>query len=384
MNFSQIPNRKGDKIYYYHEFGRGKGQRPATGIFTYTKPKNQIQKNHNKEALLILETKKSQLIIESQATGSVYIPQHKFKDNFLDYFAEYVELNKKTGNRHLPCCFTKFKEFVNKKFISPVEITEPFCKRFRQYLLDHLKGETPQNYYARFKWVVKAATKDKYFHENPTEDVTAISNPSETSKENLEADEYLRLLQTPCNNQEVKSAFIFSLYTALRWADVKPLKWTDIKDNVLVTRIIQKKTGRPVVLTLHAVAQSFLEQQKTKQKAHPLNNEYVFQLPTADGANKLLGEWMKKAGIQKHITWSCARLSFSILLQDERIDEATVACLLGHTTTAQVRKTYKRHRPKPQTEAIKVLPAPGKPTANPGYGQYSTSSVNYIYSSTKK
>ncbi|MCC7526647.1 MAG: hypothetical protein IT250_17615 [Chitinophagaceae bacterium] len=66
MNFIQIPNRKGDKIFYYYDPGREKVQRPATGIFTYAKPKDQIQKNHNKEALSILETKKSQLIIESQ------------------------------------------------------------------------------------------------------------------------------------------------------------------------------------------------------------------------------------------------------------------------------------------------------------------------------
>jgi hypothetical protein len=87
MNFIKIPNRKGDKIYYYYNLGRGKGQRPATGVFVYSSPKNQIQKNHNKEALAILETKKSQMIIESQAIGTPFIPQHKFKANFLDYYA---------------------------------------------------------------------------------------------------------------------------------------------------------------------------------------------------------------------------------------------------------------------------------------------------------
>lgn len=64
-------------------------------------------------------------------------------------------------------------------------------------------------------------------------------------------------------------------------------------------------------------------------------NQFVFHLPTANGVNKVLKEWILQAGIEKHITWSCARLSFSILMQDERIDEATVACLLGHTTTVQ-------------------------------------------------
>jgi len=51
-------------------------------------------------------------------------------------------------------------------------------------------------------------------------------------------------------------------------------------------------------------------------------------------------------------------LSFSILLQDSNVDDATVAYLMGHTTTEQVRKTYKRHRPKDQTQSISHLPIP--------------------------
>ncbi|MBZ4191922.1 phage integrase SAM-like domain-containing protein [Niabella beijingensis] len=203
MNFLKIANKKGDKFYYYYDYGRCKGQRPSTGVFTYKTPKTQVQKNHNKEALLILETKKSQLTIEAQATGGVYIPHHKFKPNFLDYYCEYVKLNKKDGNRHLENSLTHFKNFINKDFISNVEVTENFCKRFRQYLLERFNGETPMNYYARFKWVVKAATKDKYFHSNPTEDISAVTNPSTGMKENLEADEYIQLLRTPCSNQEV-------------------------------------------------------------------------------------------------------------------------------------------------------------------------------------
>ncbi|MDQ3843458.1 MAG: site-specific integrase [Bacteroidota bacterium] len=321
MNFIKRPNKKGDKITFYYDFGRGAGQRPSTGIFIYTKPKDQVQKNHNKEALALLETKKSQLIIEKQSIGSAYIPSHKFKSNFLEYYEEYVELNKRKGNRHLTNSLKQFKLFVNSDFISPVEITENFCKRFRQFLLDKYTGETPGGYYARFKWVVNAATSDGYFQKNPTENVAAKSNPSLALKENLEVDEYLLLLNTPCLNEEIKAAFIFSCYTGLRWVDVKKLEWKEIKDGVLTTRIIQAKTGKPVTLTLHPVAESILEKQKLKTGG----DSHVFHLPTADGANKVLNGWMDAAGINKHITWSCARLSFSILLQDRNVDDATVA-----------------------------------------------------------
>jgi integrase len=84
----------------------------------------------------------------------------------------------------------------------------------------------------------------------------------------------------------------------------------------------------------------------------------VFALPSSDGCNKLLDQWIRNARIDKYITWSCARLSFSILLQDKNVDDATVAYLLGHATTEQVRKTYKRHRPKDQSQSIGQLPTP--------------------------
>jgi hypothetical protein len=74
-----------------------------------------------------------------------------------------VSQNKKKANRHLVNSFTQFKEFVGKDFIAPIDITENFCKRFRQFLLNKYTGETPGGYYAWFKWVLNAATSDGYF-----------------------------------------------------------------------------------------------------------------------------------------------------------------------------------------------------------------------------
>ena len=54
MNVSKRLNRSGNKATFYIDFGRGNGQRSSTGIFIYVKPKDQIQRNHNKEALALL------------------------------------------------------------------------------------------------------------------------------------------------------------------------------------------------------------------------------------------------------------------------------------------------------------------------------------------
>jgi integrase len=164
------------------------------------------------------------------------------------------------------------------------------------------------------------------------------------------------LLNTPCHNQEVKDAFLFSCYTGLRFVDVKLLKWADMKANRLTTRIIQHKTGKPVVLTLHPIALSILDLRRIHADAHP--EAKIFALPTHDGSNKTLRQWVTEARIDKLITWSCARLSFSILLQDKNVDVATVAYLMGHTTSVQVNKTYRRHRPLNQEASVNQLPVP--------------------------
>jgi integrase len=355
MNIVKRENRKGDKAYFSIEYGRGRGTRMATGIFIYTRPKNQVEKNHNKEALILVDTRKSELQLERQAIGSGYIPAHKFKGNFLDYYREFVEANVRKGKRHLKNSLTQFEQFLGKGFISPVDITENLCTRFRQYLLDNFTGETPANYFSEFKKVIRAATKDSYWRYNPVEELNSKTNPSKKLKENIEADEYIKLLITPCFNESVKDGFIFSCYTGLRFVDIKLLDWKDIKEGRLTTRIIQHKTGLPVVLTLHPIALAILE--KRRKLANHISNK-AFVLPSHDGCNKILDQWVSAARISKHITWSCARLSFSILLQDENVDDATVAYLMGHSTSAQVIKTYRRHRPLDQTASISKLPMP--------------------------
>lgn len=343
------------KTLYYFEWGKEAGQRIATGIFTWTKPKDQIQKNHNKESLGILEVKRSQLILDMQSVGTGYIPPHRYKANFLDFYNEFVKTNRRFGNRHLEQSFRHFKKFLGKTSIAPAEITEELITRFRRYLLDRLNGETPANYFARFKKVIRAATKQGYFKIDPAEDVKAKRNKNKKLKANLEAEEYLALLATPSLNTEIREAFIFSCYTGLRWCDVSILKWFDVRGHSLTKRLVQSKTGEPVVITLHPIAKAILDKRRQTSRI-TTDHEEVFTLPSSTGANKALKKWCRAAGIEKHITWHCARLSFSILLKDAKVDDATISLLMGHTSTKHVQETYKRHRLPDHSEVIKLLP----------------------------
>lgn len=75
MNFLKRLNKKGDKITFYYDFGRGTGQRPTTGIFVYAKPKTALEKQHNKEAFALLKVKESEAIIESRPSAPHLFPR---------------------------------------------------------------------------------------------------------------------------------------------------------------------------------------------------------------------------------------------------------------------------------------------------------------------
>src|SRR5260221_12658940 len=104
----------------------------------------------------------------------------------------------------------------------------------------------------RFKRVLKKATKEGYFKYSPAEELPDKAGGNKKLKEILTAEEYSKLMSTPCLNHEVKKAFVFSLYTGLRWVDVKSLKWSEIKNNSV--SVTQTKTKITLEVPLHSIA----------------------------------------------------------------------------------------------------------------------------------
>jgi integrase len=361
MNYQERLNGKGDKIYLYYDNGRGAGQRKSSRYFLYAKPVTELEKNHNVEMRRMIDVQKAQIIIDEQAVGSGYIPNHRVKRNFLDYYETFVKENKRLSRRHLECCFSRFKKFIGRDVISPLDITHALCQRFRKHLLDTLTGETPQNYFATFKRMVENATREGYFKACPTDKLPALKNPSVKLKSILEIEDYLALLKVPppAHLTEIIEAFIFCLYTGLRYCDVAPLRFSDFNGTHLTTRLLQAKTKQPVILHLHPIAAGILRKRRRHLGVTPTPGRHLFQLPCREACNNVIKDWCRRA-VAKEVTWSCCRLSYSVLLQDALVNDATVAYLLGHTTTAQVQRIYKRHRPKDEMGAVSKLPAPTK------------------------
>lgn len=70
---------------------------------------------------------------------------------------------------------------------------------------------------------------------------------------------------------------------------------------------------------------------------------------------KALRRWVKQAGIDKHITWHCARHSFALNILNNGANIKTVASLLGHSGIKTTEK-YVRAVDALKQAAIDSLP----------------------------
>ncbi len=83
-------------------------------------------------------------------------------------------------------------------------------------------------------------------------------------------------------------------------------------------------------------------------------NCLIFDLSTYESCYKSVKRWVKRAGIDKHMSWHCARHSFAVNILNNGANIKTVASLLGHSGLKHTEK-YTRAVDKLKEEAINSL-----------------------------
>jgi len=319
--------------------GKTKDQRKFEFLNLHIKdnPQSKEETQARKDKLkLALEIRKKREELLQTAVEGLPSPQRK-KINFIDYFQDFYDNYKNKDVRLVKSCLKYFKEFVEVKHISPAEINEDFVEAFKSYLQSKLNGETPHNYFTKFKKLCKKATKDRLFLVNPAEEIT-INRPGGIKKEILSFNEIRLLSKTYCGNQNVKLAFLFCLNSGLRFIDIKNLKWKDVdfeNDQLKIEQTKVKNTSsKPFVyIDLNNNIKAIL---KRLDKGKPQDN--IFDLPSFSSTVKTLKRWVKKAEIEKNITWHSARHSFATNLLFVNTDIKTVSGLLGHSDLKHTQK----------------------------------------------
>ena len=69
----------------------------------------------------------------------------------------------------------------------------------------------------------------------------------------------------------------------------------------------------------------------------------IFNLPSYESCCKSVKRWVKRSGIDKHISWHCARHSFAVNILNNGANIKTVASLLGHSGLKHTEKCHSKH-----------------------------------------
>lgn len=175
------------------------------------------------------------------------------------------------------------------------------------------------------------AVKDGIIQKSPANELKSNEKPryNKEAREYLTTEEVEKLMQTPCSNEQLKRAFLFSVFTGLRWSDIIALKWDEMKedDNGKYFLLTMKKTKKQIRIYLSEIGASFLPERTAEGDA------LIFRgLPNNTNTNKHLRIWAKNAGItDKWICFHVARHTFATMMLNNDTPLEMVAKMLGHT-----------------------------------------------------
>jgi putative integrase len=335
-------------------------------LYLWQAPRTPIERQQNKETLELakkIRFERGQQLLES-VEG--YRLKKERDINFLDYFQSYIDKYTKKDIRMLDIALRRFKDFLNNtpeytkfaKRIKPEQITKDMVEAFTEYLQGRSVGEGAKSIYARFKKVIKYAIEHDAITKNPCNGIVIKVDDQILRKDVLSLDEVQQLIAThdERQNPEVRRAFIFCLYSGLRYCDVKDLTFSNVDYSNRLLKFEQSKTkghsaNSGVVIPLNDGLLRLIGEPTTAQT----KDSKIFALPSYEMCLKSLQRWVKSAGIEKHISWHCARHSFAVNILNNGANIKTVASLLGHSGLKHTEK-YTRAIDKLKADAINSLP----------------------------
>ncbi|MDM9630258.1 site-specific integrase [Robiginitalea aurantiaca] len=314
----------GRKRYFLHIVNNG--EHSYEWLFTVDQNDDKIQKRR------LAQTIKAQRELEIESQGTNFRPKHRKKIFLYKYLDKYLEEYKKADKRIIAGTINKFKEFIGNRNQKLSGLTERQMEGYKHFLLHDagLSGETPYNYWNRIKKILRRASREHYLDDSIFRNIRWEKKKSNDTltKEILTESEIETLKNTPCGNEIVKRAFLFSCYTGLGYAEIKNLSWEKIKNGRL--RLFREKSEKAINIKLSPSALE-LAGKPSQGLVFDLRRNGKFLSETA--IKKNLISWMKKAEIDKNITFYCARHTFAIRLLNNGANLKTVADALGHSNT---------------------------------------------------
>lgn len=324
-------------------------------------------KQKNKETLRLAEAMRAKRVVEIQSKDfGLDVTTHK-DALFLDVMRRIIDRKDGTTKTSWQNCLSHVLKYDPNERITFREITPQWVRGFRDYLdtkamqwdIDIRKRDvepkpiaqgTKALMFQKFCSVFNIAMREGIIRINPTSGVERFKEP-ESDREFLTVDELRKLRKTPPPNEYLAQAFFFSCLTGLRWSDIFKLRWSEVQEWGSGTRIVfnQKKTGGLEYLDLNDQAAAMLG-----TRGNP--DSLVFpNLGPLQTARISITAWVKSAGINKHITFHCARHTFAVMMLDLGVDLYTVSKLMGHKSI-ETTQVYAKILDKNKKAAVDKIP----------------------------
>lgn len=297
-------------------------------IFIYEKPKDELQRKHNKDTKMLGERVRAEKQLEVQEESFGFVTIKNKQKSFLQYFEQMTESKRKLSKSSFDnwnCVHNYLKKFTGGE-CRFADLTPQFCEKFKDFLLEskNLSQNTASNYFDKFKIAVRSAFENNMISTNAAFGVKSIKL-LETQREFLTLEELQKLAKTPFEREELRRAALFAALTGLRYCDVEKLVWSEIqhsRENGYYIRFKQRKTNGAETLPINSEAATLLGERRN-------DSAKIFPTIKYWHCDYLKG-WIKNAGIKRKITFHCFRHTFATLQMTLGTDIYTVSKLLGH------------------------------------------------------
>lgn len=310
-------------------------------------------KEKNRETMRLANAVKAKRIVEVQNGRFGF----SSKDDSLTLVSAFESMmqGKTKSIRIWKGALLQIKAFEGRKQTKIVNISVAWLNAFKTHLRTvkskatgkALSKNTQNNYFAKVMAVLAKAESDGVMEKNPGRQVKGIGN-AESERMFLTIDEVKLLSKTPCIRDDIKRAFLFSCLTGLRRSDVSQLEWSDVDDTESGCMIVfrQQKTKELEYMYISEQARQLMGERGSGK---------VFSLLVVSNTNNVLEKWVKSAGIDKHITFHCARHTFATMMLTLGTDIYTTSKLLGHRSVSTT-QIYARIVDEKKREAVDRIP----------------------------
>lgn len=353
------------------------GRRTYEYLKMYLVPElTRADREKNRETLKLADAVRAKRVVELRNGQFGFQPTTSPSIRFFDYYRAMCEKRLGTESRgnwgNWYSCLHHLKKYDRRETLTFADITPEWVQGFKDYLEKDavawghdfrkrikdkpLARNSKLSYFNKLRACLNQAFEEGLLRFNPMRGIENFK-AEEGTRMYLTIEEVRKLAETECDYPQIKAAFLFSCLTGLRRSDVLRLTWGDVHKQGDFTRIIfkQKKTSGQEYLDISPEAAELMG-----KRGKP--NEHIFtDIHSPSCTNTTIKLWVARAGINKTITFHCARHTFATLMLDIGTDIYTVSKLLGHRelSTTQI---YAKVLDKNKQAAVAAIPSILPPT----------------------